>query len=497
MSRKPRPDRSTSTGQSASATKHSNPPPSARQSSVITGLALLFGLFLGLCLIKFGNPVILDQKIIPPKTFSEALYTAWPTHWANWIFWPLTIISMAAAFITKRDWRWPVPHVLWVLPLLWFGWQLVSARTTVDAALTTTTLCQLGGCVTCYFVGAFLFSNLRARQYLLFGVLAAFVFCLIRAVDQKLFEFPRERQFLLESQQAGWTNLPPDMFADMKHTGIIVNTNGADVLNPAVLAKYDKGRVHGTLVYPNALAGAVLLLWPMALVSVWQATRQLRRVTRSAALGLVSFLGAAALFWSGSKSGWLIALAVGVFWLWRFNWSPRLKQAVIVAIVALGLVSFAVRFHSYFAKGATSVSARFDYWHAAVVVTRQNPFAGTGPGTFQRPYAQLKSPEAEMARLTHNDYLEQFSDSGIIGGLSYAAWIILLLATIGRRLWHSTDGLAFAIFAGLLAWFSQGFLEFSLYVPALAWTAFVLAGIVLTQPVEPRITTSSKSTNGP
>ena len=28
-----------------------------------------------------------------------------------------------------------------------------------------------------------------------------------------------------------------------------------------------------------------------------------------------------------------------------------------------------------------------------------------------------------MARLTHNDYLEQFCDSGIIGGVSYALWI--------------------------------------------------------------------------
>jgi O-antigen ligase len=119
------------------------------------------------------------------------------------------------------------------------------------------------------------------------------------------------------------------------------------------------------------------------------------------------------------------------------------------------------------------------------VITREHLAFGTGPGTFQRPYAQLKSPDAEMARLTHNDYLEQFSDSGILGGLSYTAWIIVILWTVARRVWRFKDWLAFAIFIGLLGWFTQGFLEFSLYVPALAWTAFALAGCLAAESRSP------------
>jgi O-antigen ligase len=81
-----------------------------------------------------------------------------------------------------------------------------------------------------------------------------------------------------------------------------------------------------------------------------------------------------------------------------------------------------------------------------------------------------------MARLTHNDYLEQFSDSGLIGGLSYLAWVALALITSGRRLWRAGDFLSIALFAGLLSWYLQGLGEFSLYIPALAWTAFTLMG---------------------
>ena len=60
--------------------------------------ALAFGLFLGLAFWKFGNPVILDHKIISPSTPSEFWNDAWPTHWANWIFLPLALAGALVVF---------------------------------------------------------------------------------------------------------------------------------------------------------------------------------------------------------------------------------------------------------------------------------------------------------------------------------------------------------------------------------------------------------------
>jgi O-Antigen ligase len=438
--------------------------------------AAVFGLFLGLAVIKFGNPVILDQVIESPASLSDFLHNTWPLHWANWLLAILVVIGAALAVAKKP--RWPGTRWLWILPLVWFGWQLLSAAQSPYQELTAVTLWQFAGCVVCYFLGALVIGG-RGSRLVMAGVLAAFAFCLIRAVDQRVFEFPSGKKFLLESQNAGWTNLPPDMFQELKRENIVIRTNGLDIANPVIIAKYEKGRVHGTLVYPNALAGIVLLLLPGAVVLVWQGTRNLRRATWLAAVGLTAFLGLAGLFWSGSKSGWLIALAIGVFWLCRLKWPRRLKWMVVLALVAGGLIVFGLRFQSYFAKGATSVGARFDYWHAAAQVVAEHPIMGTGPGTFQRPYALLKRPDSEMARLVHNDYLEQFSDSGVIGGLSYAAWIGVMLWTLGRRVWMAGNWLQFAVFAGLLGWFIQGFIEFSLFVPALAWTALMLSGSLL------------------
>ena len=439
--------------------------------------ALAFGFFLGLCVWKFGNPIILDQKISTPATLAEFYIYAWPTHWANWILLPLAVLGGLLIFQKKLSWtqtQW-----LWLLPLAWLGWQFAAATQTVDAGLTSATLWQFSGCVGCYFLGALLFAREKLWRWLLIGLLAAFTFCLVRAVNQRVFEFPQNHQALIEGERDGWTNYSPATVVEMKSDNIIITTNGVDVANPAILTKFAKGRVAGTLVYPNALAGLILLLLPAALALAFGATKKLRPFIRLAAIALAIFLGSAAFFWTGSKLGWLIGLGLAGLFLLRLDWPKKFKLAAVATVLILGLGIFSIRFHDYFSAGATSVGARFDYWRAAVQTTAAQPIFGTGPGTFQRPYAQIKSPEAEMARLTHNDYLEQFSDSGLIGGLTYAAWIFLALTAAGKKLWRAGAAVPFAIFAGLCGWFVQGLGEFSLYVPALAWTAFTLLGCLL------------------
>lgn len=439
--------------------------------------ALIFGLFLGLCLWKFGNPVILDHKISSPASLSEFWLEPWPLHWAQWILFPL--VAVGAVLVIQHKSRWSAGRWLWLLPLAWLSWQLLSAAHTVDRGLTAVTLWQFSGCVACYFLGSFLLARKKLLPWLLAGTLAAFTYCLIRAVDQRVFEYPRAHQRLVEGEHCGWTNYPPETVASMKRDSIIITTNGTEMANPILMAKLENGRVSGTLVYPNALAGVILLLWPVSLALSFKGTRELKKPIRFAAMSLAVFLGAAAFYFSGSKLGWLLGMGVVGLFLLRLKWPVRLKLATVAAVLVLGLGIFAIRFHHYFAQGATSASARLDYWRAAVETTRANPVWGTGPGTFQRPYAQIKSPDSEMARLTHNDYLEQFSDSGIVGGLMYLLWIGTALVSAAKIVWNREDIVSVAIFAGVVGWFAQGVGEFSLYIPALAWTAFTLLGFLV------------------
>ena len=442
--------------------------------NVLTGYALAFGLFLGLAIIKFGNPVILDQNIPPPASFNEIITEFWPSHWAVWIWLPFAFFG--AWLCRQYPVRRPGKYWLWLPPLIWLGWQGLAATTSVDGALTASTLPQFAGCVGCYFLGLLVLGRPVLMRWLLAGVLAGFTVCLIRAVDQRVFEFPQTYQALVEGEKSGWTNMAPETFLTLKQENFIVTTNGSDQANPLILEKLAKRRVNGTLVYPNALAGIILLILPAALTISVTNTKNLRFLIRLAVIAMTIGLGVVAFIFTGSKLGWLLALGLGGLMLFRLDWSSRLKWLALGVVLVVGLGAFAVVFHKYFANGATSVGARLDYWRAAAQTTASHPFLGTGPGTFQRPYARLLLPDAEMARLTHNDYLEQFSDSGVVGGLAYFAWISMALTNGGRRIWRHGDHLQVALFAGLLAWFIQGFGEFSLYIPALAWTAFTLMG---------------------
>ena len=86
--------------------------------------------------------------------------------------------------------------------------------------------------------------------------------------------------------------------------------------------------------------------------------------------------------------------------------------------------AFSLKFKNYFEQGATSLSARWTYWEAGWKSSMNHPLLGSGPGTFVRVFSRSKPEDAEMARLAHNDYLQQASDSGWIAALLYLAWIV-------------------------------------------------------------------------
>ncbi|HEV8543553.1 MAG TPA: hypothetical protein VGR78_14245, partial [Verrucomicrobiae bacterium] len=114
---------------------------------------------------------------------------------------------------------------------------------------------------------------------------------------------------------------------------------------------------------------------------------------------------------------------------------------------------------------------------AALQNVKSHPVLGSGPGTFSIPYKRLKAPEAEMARLTHNDYLEQATDSGIIGCIAFSAFIVGSLVLLYRKSIQN-GWFSFLLWAGLFGWCLQAFIEFGLYIPASAWPVFLFFGLL-------------------
>jgi O-antigen ligase len=472
-----------------------------------TLFAGLLGALLGLCLLKFGNPPITEKYVIAPTTFWEFLLGyPWPIAWAYRLLALVAVIGLIVALRSNHRWTQrdtdkisarprspragvasadrdtsqsePNPesglknlcssvficgYLLLALPLVWLVWQFVAGTQSVDHSLTSPTLKHFTAGVLCFYLGYFSLTQVRQLGAFWLGLVVGFQLVLLVGWEQ---------QFggLRESRHYFFLYVYPYM------------TDAA----PEYLKKISSNRIFSTLFYPNTLAGVLLLLLPATLAAIWRLRGLLTAAARGFLISLVATAGLACLYWSGSKGGWLLMLLLGLIALLRLPFKRQLKVGLVTLILLTGLVGFFWRYSSFFQKGATSVGARFDYWRAAVQTASEHPLFGTGPGTFAIAYQKTKRPESEMARLTHNDYLEQASDSGLVGLFTYVLFIVGALVRsypkTSQAVPAGTDGwLTFAVWLGVLGWTLQSLLEFGLYIPALAWPAFCFLGWLLGQ----------------
>ncbi len=418
--------------------------------------AILAGIFLALVFLKFGNPIIFEDKSVAPTDFLEFIYQPWPFHW-GYIF----LALLAATGLKTGHWKIHFCRTAafgLLIPLIWLMWQFISAAQTVDANLTKSTLKHFTACLACFYIGWFYLGNVRSFRPLFIGILIGFGSVIVIGWQQHFGGLEQTRRFFYELPN--WREYPPEF-----------------------LKKVSSNRIYSTLFYPNTLAAAILLMLPISLVGLWSLTSRWSLAARYLFVGLFASGAIGCLFWSGSKSGWLLALLLAYLSLLRISFSPRLKSGLVIGLLMVGLSGFAIKYAGFFQRGATSVTARFDYWQAAVKITERHPLLGTGPGTFFIPYQKIKKTGAEMARLTHNDYLEQASDSGLVGFLSFTIFVFgsLIICRPRRGL---EQPILFSIWLGLIGVSLHSLVEFNLYIPAIAWPTFLFFGWIWRQRVK-------------
>jgi O-antigen ligase len=420
---------------------------------IFTGL---FGGFLALALLKFGNPPIFEGLVTAPSDIYEfLLFSPWPIAWAYRL---LAVVAIVGLFARPRRGAGPL-WLVWIL-LGWLVWQVLAGARSIDTQLSYPTLKHFAANVACFCLGMFVLGRAKSLWPFWLPLLAGFALMLAVGWSQHFGGLEETRRYF-------WTYIYPE----------------TRQVSPEYLKKLSSDRIFATMFYANALAGALLLLLPLVLATIWRMRNWFTPAARGFVVVVVSVASLACLYWSGSKGGWLLMLGLGVIAVLRVSFSRRLKLALVGALVAVSLAGFIWRYSDFFKRGATSVSARFDYWRAALQTAGRSPGFGSGPGTFGLAYAAIKRPESEPSRLTHNDYLQQASDSGIPGFLLYTSFIAGTLAWIFRRhFWAWSEPVnaeqwqKFAVWLGVLGWSLQGVAEFGLYLPALAWPAFAFMG---------------------
>jgi hypothetical protein len=434
---------------------------------------------LALALVKFGNPVVLNSLIQEPADLAGWIYQPWPLGYGQALWLLIGVVSV----LVGRKGRLGLPRWLTVAAMAWLGWQAAATWASIDPGLSSRVLIHYGSVVGSFLLGAFVLSgriggsstfgpasvhghdasrDLGASASAVAGVdrwfwlalIAGFAWVLWMGFDQHYGGLEATRSLVRE--QGGWETLPEDY-----------------------LRRLESNRVFSTLFYANTLAGVVLLLLPALIVASWELWPERMRLFRAVSTGLLAYAGVACLVWSGSKAGWLIGVVMAGLIGLELVRNTRLKIWVIILALVIGVVGFGVRFEDYLRKGATSAVARLEYWRIAGLVILDNPIAGTGPGTFAKEHQKRKRQGAEMTRLVHNDYLQQGSDSGLVGFGLFVAWLGGGMVRAYR--YRNCSRLHFAIWIGLVGWVIQEFFEFGMFIPGIAWPAMVLLGCLAGQ----------------
>ncbi len=255
----------------------------------------------------------------------------------------------------------------------------------------------------------------------------------------------------------------------------------------------------GAVVWLVLLMGSIRRSLPRGAIVWKQVPRRLLRSTPRDVLVrfVMLFVCLSALFMTGSRGGVLISLGVLMmtFLIYFGRDIPRgagfiaaLAGCLVVSLLMLqilgGNVGYRIDVHGLSDAGRLSV------YRSTLNIIADNPWFGTGLGTFPLAFPPYRSSDISMSGvwdIGHSTPLELASEMGIPLSLIVAAgWLIALmvLGTGLRRQRSMTVPLA-ALAVSLIALVHSSF-DFSLQIAGYSICVFALLGLGLSQAVRSR-----------
>ncbi|HKS08490.1 MAG TPA: O-antigen ligase family protein [Pyrinomonadaceae bacterium] len=126
-------------------------------------------------------------------------------------------------------------------------------------------------------------------------------------------------------------------------------------------------------------------------------------------------------------------------------------------------------------------TGRSHFWSVTLDMIKANPVVGTGLGAYGVIYTRYDTRNG-LYRLeqAHNDYLQVFSDAGVVGGALAFAFVVILFYRGFARARSRDDfrrGVALAALGGCFAVLIHSFFDFTLHTTSNALLFLVLAAL--------------------
>jgi O-antigen ligase len=401
--------------------------------------------------LKFGMPVIIQAPNMLPQDGAEWLHFSWPNE--------LVILFIFAAFIwlvLDRDRMLVRVDLLFTLPLFFLLTQALAVPGTICPQTTINTLMLFASGVLLFYVSAWYVRDGAATAQIFGGLTLATLFVCLLAMRQHFGGLADSRAYA--ALYVDTARVPKDF-----------------------LLRMTSDRVFGSFVYPNALAGFLVVAFAPTLVWIWVRARgwdaRVKWIAMVFAGGVMLFC----LMLTGSRGGFVAfgVMSLTVFLCW-FPENGRRTTLLVVGLVVTLVVVFLIGQRAGFLHfGTTSLESRMDYWRGAVAIAKDHPWVGTGPGTFGSIYPKYKTALTEEAQAVHNSYLQMWSDSGVLAFIVFALlWIVAVRDSFRLARQRVGDAAAMAVCGALAGWTVHGLVDFDLYTPGVALPAFILLGTV-------------------
>jgi len=258
----------------------------------------------------------------------------------------------------------------------------------------------------------------------------------------------------------------------------------------------------GPYVNRNHFAGFVELVLPMALVPLL-----LGRVRRErlVLVGMLAVIPLSALLLSASRGG-IVSLGAELAFLalvlvLRKTGARSVLVGGTVLLLAfltvswLGVNEVLSRFselQTLEVRQDKRASMRHGTWH----IFLDHPLLGTGLGTLQQVYPPYETVyDGKIVNHSHNDYLEALAETGILGGIC-CAWFVVTLFIGGLRFLFSggnslVSTLRLCGWTGCWGLLVHSLVDFNLHIPS-NLLLFLLMSLLATAEISPPVGVKSR-----
>lgn len=259
-------------------------------------------------------------------------------------------------------------------------------------------------------------------------------------------------------------------FWGLEETRRMVEMIGVKQFSSDFITRLYTNRAFSTFVYPNALAGYLVILIPFTSVFFFKIKKPLRYFYL-----IIPSLQVIALILSKSKGGILsLILSLAILFWWLLNRKWKLCSTIVIILVLLIAISFPLLRKS----AENSFGVRVSYWKAAARMIKARPITGFGPGSFDRVFPRFKEAGREDTKMAHNNYLQVFSEGGIIYFLFFISFFYFALKNLHLG---KDKTLIMGIQTAVIAFLIHSLVDFDFYVPGITLLLFAIISLGMEQ----------------